>query len=908
MSKPSHLIINNPYKVPDRHWKYDPQRQSFDLTPGRRPAGYVVANPDAGPNDPGRFVPIDLPNQIRGRVDGWRESGYPGITATTRTLLEHWNDEDQRPEDKRFFFCQLEAIETLIWLKEGPEAERVGIEIPSDGGPFRRLCSKMATGSGKTIVMSMIIAWQVLNKAANNQDGRFSKNVLVVAPGLTVKNRLDVLKPSQPDNYYDLFRIVPDSLMQAMRAHGRIHIVNWHKLGWESEEKVEKRKGVDKRGARSDEAWLRDVLDDMAKARNLVVLNDEAHHAWRTSGKVTGVDRSEKETATVWINGLDRIHGARSILTCYDLSATPFTPAKQKKSEPEEALFGWIVSDFGLNDAIESGLVKTPRVVIRDDAVPDAKTYRAKLHHIYAAEDEHGNKIADDLNRKAEPHEPLPQLVLSAYMLLGKDWLDKKIAWEEAGSPVPPAMISVVNRIETAARIKHAIDHNGIPLPELCDAGRTLQIDSDTLNKAEAQDEAIALAQSNNGESTDDDAGDDEDGTEKKLTKNEQAELLRQMVDTVGKPGEPGAHLQHVISVAMLSEGWDAKTVTHIMGLRAFTSQLLCEQVIGRGLRRTTYELEREGFGLPEPVGKGKKKGKGATTRDIGFQFKPEYVNVFGVPFSFLPHEEAGEGTEPPGKPAIRVEALPQREQEFAISWPQIVRIEHVLAPRLQLDWDKVKKLEIDAAHVPMIAELAPTVDGQADIERITSVDLLGLAERNRLQRTVFDGARQLFEGARGTWRGHEDVLLGQLIGLMDQFIRSDRIRILPELFANEDRHRRVLLALSMSRIVQHLRQAIQHDNAEYTQLVLDENQPIRSTGDMRAWYTSRPCNPTGRSHISHCVYDSAWESSAASISTGTTRCLAGPRTITSASRSATSTMAVSASTALTTWFGSRLT
>jgi type III restriction enzyme len=178
MKKPSHLIINNPYFVPKQYWNYDRQRQSFDVADGRRRAGYTVATPGQGnPNDPGHFVEIELVNQIRPRVDAWRAAGYAGVTATTRTLLEHWNDTDQREPSKRFFFCQLEAVETLIWLIEGPPAERVGIDIPGDGGPFTRLCSKMATGSGKTIVMAMLIAWQVLNKAANNQDARYSKNV-----------------------------------------------------------------------------------------------------------------------------------------------------------------------------------------------------------------------------------------------------------------------------------------------------------------------------------------------------------------------------------------------------------------------------------------------------------------------------------------------------------------------------------------------------------------------------------------------------------------------------------------------------------------------------------------------------------------------------------------------------------
>jgi type III restriction enzyme len=285
-------------------------------------------------------------------------------------------------EMRRFFFCQIEAAETLIWLTEGPAAEKVGIDVPSDGGEFRRLCAKMATGSGKTIVMAMVIAWHILNKVTYPQDVRFAKNVLVIAPGLTVKSRLAVLETSHPANYYEAFRVVPQALIEKVHQ-GNVLIHNWHMLNWESEEKIAKKHSVDKRGPKSNEAYVRDVLGKMANARNILVVNDEAHHAWRVpaESKVKGVTKDEIEKATKWVGGLDRINQACGILAAYDFSATPFAPSGKKSSE--ETLFGWIVSDFGLNDAIEAGLVKTPRVVVRDDAVPDAKTYKSRLYHIY---------------------------------------------------------------------------------------------------------------------------------------------------------------------------------------------------------------------------------------------------------------------------------------------------------------------------------------------------------------------------------------------------------------------------------------------------------------------------------------------------------------------------------------------
>ena len=422
------LIINFPYDEPSRHWKYERETQLFDLVEGRRPAGYLIASGDSRTfDDPGKFVQIPLVNQIRQRVRLWREAGYPGVSSITKRLLDHWTDAEEF-ETRRFFFCQIEAAETLIWLAEAPDAEKVGIHIPSDGGDFRRLCSKMATGSGKTIVMAMVIAWHILNKVTYPQDIRFARNVFVVAPGLTVKSRLSVLEPSHPENYYEAFRVVPSHMLDRLRQ-GKVIIRNWHALNWETDEQIAKKRSVDKRGARSDEAYVREVLGEMASTRNLLVINDEAHHAWRVpaESKIRGVAKSDVEEATKWIGGLDRIHRTRRILTCYDFSATPFAPSGKKSSE--EALFPWIVSDFGLNDAIESGLVKTPRVVIRDDAVPEAKTYRSRLYHIYNDSD-----VKDDLNRKAEPHEPLPDLVTNGYDLLGYDWRETAQTWQEAGS------------------------------------------------------------------------------------------------------------------------------------------------------------------------------------------------------------------------------------------------------------------------------------------------------------------------------------------------------------------------------------------------------------------------------------------------------------------------------------------
>ncbi len=833
------LIINSPYEEPKKHWRYDRETRTFELVEGRRPAGYVVATPGSKSfDDPGIFVEIPLVNQIRPRVKAWREAGYPGVTSITRRLLQHWHDPEEF-DRRRFFFCQLEAVETLIWLTESPPAERVGIEIPGDGGAFARRCCKMATGTGKTIVMAMVIAWHILNKVANPQDARFSKNVLVVAPGLTVKKRLAVLEPAGAGNYYEAFDIVPSALLDKLRQ-GRVLVRNWHALAWESEEQIKKRKSVDKRGAKSDEAYTREVLGEMANAHNLLVINDEAHHAWRVNAEARDKDRRQRdlkdsaEEATVWIGGLDRLHRSRGILTCYDFSATPFAPSGKKSTE--EALFGWIVSDFGLNDAIESGLVKTPRVVVRDDAVPDARTYKSRLYHLY-----NDPEVKDDLNRRANPEEPLPDLLLNAYYLLGYDWRETWKAWRQAKQPTPPVMITVCNRTETAKRVKHAFESRRIHIDELCDPERILHIDSKVLEEAESLDEPVAQLEVSD---EDEEAGEGDNGAaaSRKLTKVQQAELLRQMVDTVGKVGRPGEKIQNVISVGMLSEGWDAKTVTHIMGLRAFTSQLLCEQVVGRGLRRTSYEINPQ-TGLLEP----------------------EYVNIFGVPFTFLPHEDSGDGPPPPPTPKTAVEPDPAKA-EFEIRWPNVVRIERVLQPRLTLDWSKVQPLELNAAQTPQVAELAPILEGKPDVTQISRIELERLAREFRTQRIIFEAARDVFDQIKQSWKGSREILLAQLVRIVEQFIRCGRIIIRPPSFYQDELRRRLIITLNMSRVVQHVCEAVRQENTEKLVPVFDRDYPIRSTGDMRTWYTGKPCERTRKSHINVCVYDSTWETSDAFV------------------------------------------
>ena len=213
-------------------------------------------------------------------------------------------------------------------------------------------------------------------------------------------------------------------------------------------------------------------------------------------------------------------------------------------------------------------------------------------------------------------------------------------------------------------------------------------------------------------------------------SKADQAELLRRTVDTVGQPGEPGEQIQNVISVGMLTEGWDAKTVTHIMGLRAFSSQLLCEQVVGRGLRRTSYEVEPE-TGL----------------------FEPEYVNIFGVPFTFLPHEGGDGPPPPPPPPKTRIEPVPEKA-EFEISWPNVHPGGARVPPAALSRPRQVAPLELNAYDTATLAEMAPVIDGKPDVTRISEIDLEELARKFRMQRIAFEMARDLYDHMRPTWKG----------------------------------------------------------------------------------------------------------------------------------------------------------
>ena len=290
----------------------------------------------------------------------------------------------------------------------------------------------------------------------------------------------------------------------------------------------------------------------------------------------------------------------------------------------------------------------------------------------------------------------------------------------------------------------------------------------------------------------------------------------------------------------MLSEGWDAKTVTHIMGLRAFSSQLLCEQVIGRGLRRVSYDVGNDGL------------------------FEAEYVNIFGVPFTFLPHEGGDGPPPPPPPPKTKIEPV-QDKIEHEISWPNILRIDHVYRPVLQLDWSKVRTLEIDPYESITEAELAAIISGKANDKIKSLIGLEQIAEDTRVQTIVFRIASTIYNSEkRPDWKGSKEVFLAQVVRLVEQFIESDKITVKHDLFHQDNSKRKILIILNMNKIIQHIWTQIRAENTEKLSAVFDKERPIRSTGDMRTWFTSKPCEWLDKSHISHCVYDSGWEASEA--------------------------------------------
>ncbi|MCS7177571.1 MAG: DEAD/DEAH box helicase family protein [Candidatus Kapabacteria bacterium] len=810
-------ILNSPFEEPRRYWEY--REGQPVIVEGRRPAGYYLRARTRDAQEAlfaEEFIALDAVNTIRERLAAWREQGYPGVTPITRRLLAHWNNPER---ERKLFFCQREAAETLIWLVEASPAEKQGITIPQDNGLTRYAC-KMATGSGKTVVMGMVIAWQVLNKLANPQDRRFSDAVLLVCPNLTIRERLQVLLPWKPNNYYERFNLVPRGMMERLQQ-GKFQITNWHLFQPKDDNRS---RSVVQRGEESDAAFCRRVLKELGNKRNLLVINDEAHHAYRPAPlseeereKLSPEEIAEREEATVWVSGLDRINAARGINFCVDFSATPFYI---KGSGYQEGMpFPWIVSDFGLVDAIESGIVKIPRVPVDDNTGVLIPKYFNLWQHI--------NQQLPASERQTTRRRAKPESVLreaeGAIATLASEWKKTFDAFQQAGALVPPVMIVVCDNTDLA-KLVHEHIAKGNVLPELANReGKevTLRIDTKLLAEAESAVE---------GE-----------------TRQQAAERLRKTVDTVGKTewdgeGEPpGKNIRCVVSVGMLTEGWDAQNVTQILGLRAFTSQLLCEQVVGRGLRQMNYDDFSE----------------------------PEYVDVYGVPFEVIPVKKKPVSRIEVQKVSRLVRALPERKH-LEITFPRVEGYVFDVRQRIRVNFDQVPHLVIDPTCEPTEVVVKPAAG-----YRVGRPDRLGpgaevLHDRNpfhrskRLQATVYEIAAEVtqrLKGKREEW-SMRHVLFPQVLNIVWQYLEERVVITDPNTPLEE-----IALLKYRQHIVERLTEAIEPDTeaGEPPLLpVIERFRPIGSTAEV-LFRAVRPCVGTTKSHISHVVLDApVWEHSVA--------------------------------------------
>jgi type III restriction enzyme len=698
-------ILNSPYHPPSRHHALDADGQPLDLpaVQGRRSSRYVMPVPKsrkkprkaeqaslvlkdaAGLSTADQeYNPTWVINEIRSHMADWRALTNPedwGVTPVTRRLLAHWRGE--AVQTPRPFFCQIEAVETVIWLTEVARRDKRHdrfrqhlLAANQAANPeLYRIALKMATGSGKTTVMAMLIAWQTLNAVRMPASPLYSRGFLIVTPGITIRDRLRVLRPEDAGSYYQSRNLVPaDMLAEIGRA--KIVITNYH--AFKPRETLEAGKTtralLQGRGPRletleTDGQMLARVAGDLMGFKGIVVLNDEAHHCYRQKATVdedvTADSREEakenNEAARLWITGLEAARRTLGVTALYDLSATPFF--LHGSGYREGTLFPWVVSDFSLMDAIESGIVKLPRIPVADN-LPSGEVplYRNLWDHI---KDKGMPKAGRSKGATGDP-EALPnQLFTALYALYGHyETVFKE--WHQAGVEVPPVFIVVCNNTATSELVYKWIsgyertpdfeqgavvdgklalfrnfDEFGTRLPR----PNTLLIDSEQLDSGEALDPGVRAAV---GPALDQYRIEkmQRDGAAAGAAAMTDAELLREVMNTVGKTGRLGESVRCVVSVSMLTEGWDTNTVTHILGVRAFGTQLLCEQVVGRGLRRLSYDLNP----------------------DTG-RFDVEYADIMGIPFDFTAAPVPAKPKPP--KPTTRVVAVKERAA-LEITFPRV--------------------------------------------------------------------------------------------------------------------------------------------------------------------------------------------------------------------------------------------
>ncbi len=716
-------ILNSPYEYPSRHWELDASGQPTNkIRDKRREFAFITAIPtvrkrrnaqremvfdaaaQALETETQQYDLTALISGVRQRVDRWRELSDPNswqVTPETARLLRHWRS--HRFGDIRPFFCQVEAVETAIWLTEvaprlGTEGRRFLDQIDAaseEANPgLARLALKLATGAGKTTVMAMIIAWQTINAVRRPGSGRFTRGFLVVTPGVTIRDRLRVLQPNDPDSYYASCELVPNDMLRDLER-AQIVVTNYHAFLRRETLPLSKGgrallrgQGPDLRTKETEGQMLQRVMPGLMGMKRILALNDEAHHCYREKpagegqeGPLKGDDRKEaernREAARVWIAGLETVQRTLGLQRVIDLSATPFF--LRGSGYAEGTLFPWTASDFSLMDAIECGIVKLPRVPVADN-IPGGEMpkFRNLWEHIRPKMPKRGRGKAGGLDPLS-----LPVELQTALDALYGHYEKTFEAWRQAGIEVPPCFIVVCNNTSTSKLVHDFIagfsrenedgstrqvdgrlalfrnfDEHGNPLAR----PRTLLIDSEQLDSGEALDKHFRAA-----------AGDEIErfrreivartGDRRQAENLSDQDLLREVMNTVGKPGRLGGSTRCVVSVSMLTEGWDARTVTHVLGVRAFGTQLLCEQVIGRALRRQSYDANADGL------------------------FDVEYADVLGIPFDFTAEPVPVKPQKP--RETVLVRAITPERDTCEISFPRVegYRVE-LPAERLTAEFD----------------------------------------------------------------------------------------------------------------------------------------------------------------------------------------------------------------------------
>lgn len=732
----SNPILNRPYDPPAQHFALGSDGPTGEIRAGRRPSESFVPIPQERKRKASidglqqafdfdltgeRREANDTINGLRRDVELWRARRYNGATPVSRKLLEHWADPTR---ENRVLFCQREAAETAIFLTEvagrhGYADWRRSLDEANaeHNAGLPRIALKMATGSGKTVVMAMLIAWQTLNKLQTPRDVRFTNRFLVVTPGITIRDRLRVLQPNEPGNYFDERDLIPADL-RARLGDARVVVINYHAFLPRSRKEFQNVSKTTKEilapgdTARFEETPAKivsRVLRDFGnEPGQIVVFNDEAHHCYQdrpASGALTKEEKDANADARVWFKGLQAIartkgYGVKQI---FDLSATPFYLGGSGWNEGY--IFPWTVSDFSLMDAIESGIVKIPRLPVDDDATGDTTTYRHLWQHIGKVLPKRAASATVNTDGWIMPPE-LEGALQSLYRSYERAFASWEKSLQQYGEP-PPVLIVVcpntlVSRlvyewVAGAQRSDGSLRPGHLELFDNVRGGawmprpRTILVDSAQLESGDALKADFKDAASVEIKRFKDDWRRANRGQDAETLTDE--DLLREVMNTVGKKGKLGEQVRCVVSVAMLTEGWDANTVTHILGVRAFGSQLLCEQVIGRGLRRRSYALNDEGF------------------------FEPEYSNVYGIPFAFIPGERPAQDPKPP-LPAIEVASVRGRE-DLRITFP------HVEGYRVEMPDDR---LYFEASDSPVF------IVGQSTVPNWTeTAGLVGVTERDEV-------------------------------------------------------------------------------------------------------------------------------------------------------------------------------